>query len=405
MSSTTRLISFAAIALVMISGGAWQFRHQRGVEEADRIWRDTPVQALSGLGQTRSLSILPLVNWHAADDGLRTEAGVSYLVRTDRNSVLFDTGFNREQASPSPLEHNMAALGIALEDIDTIFLSHHHPDHSGGLGWVFDGTFSLGNTQADLSGKRIFAPIPLRYPGVEVNTTDAPAAIGAGLASIGPIRRQLALGPIDEQALAIHVENRGIVLLVGCGHQTLARILRRTRALFDVPIYGVIGDLHYPIPEGRGTLFGIDVQLRLGSGEGPLSPLTSADVDRDLALLSNLEPGIVALGGHDTSDEVIGRAAEVFGARARRVRVGEWIEVAGTDGAAAPGSARIPATLASPTTTWATSPARARQPPSHSSSAARSTVSQHFAISVPSKKPGFASVYMRNVLSHMNARN
>jgi len=59
------------------------------------------------------------------------------------------------------------------------------------------------------------------------------------------------IGRIDEQALAINVEGKGIVLVVGCGHQTLDKLLTRTAQLFGEPIYGVIGGLHYPVPRGR----------------------------------------------------------------------------------------------------------------------------------------------------------
>jgi len=75
-----------------------------------------------------------------------------------------------------------------------------------------------------------------------------PLKISEGIVSIGPIRRSLWLmGLIAEQTLAINVENKGIVLIVGCGHQKVERILKRAEDLFDIPIYGIIGGLHYPV--------------------------------------------------------------------------------------------------------------------------------------------------------------
>ena len=50
------------------------------------------------------------------------------------------------------------------------------------------------------------------------------------------------MGPVDEQALAIRVEGKGIVLIVGCGHQGLANLLTRSAQLFDEPIYGMSVD-------------------------------------------------------------------------------------------------------------------------------------------------------------------
>ena len=47
---------------------------------------------LTSIGSTRGLEILPLVDWLTASPQLRGEAGVSYLVRTDGHTVLFDVG-------------------------------------------------------------------------------------------------------------------------------------------------------------------------------------------------------------------------------------------------------------------------------------------------------------------------
>lgn len=78
----------------------------------------------------------------------------------DEHRILFDVGQNTLQESPSPLERNMEALGVA---------------------------------------------------------------------STGTIPRQLVFGWMDEQALVVHVEGRGAVLVVGCGHQTVSELLRAIR--------------------------------------------------------------------------------------------------------------------------------------------------------------------------------
>ena len=41
-----------------------------------------------------------------------TEVGLFYLVTTDQNRILFDVGQNTAQEDPSPLQQNMAALGV-----------------------------------------------------------------------------------------------------------------------------------------------------------------------------------------------------------------------------------------------------------------------------------------------------
>ena len=136
------------------------------------------------------------------------------------------------------------------------------------------------------------------------------------------------MGPVDEQALAIRVEGKGVVLIVGCGHQGLPRLLQRSAELFDEPIYGVIGGLHYPVPRGRVIRGGVDLQRRAayGLGDGP-SP---ADVQLEIDLLSTKGPQWVSLSPHDSSDEVIEAFRKTFGARYQDLRVGELQVIAGT---------------------------------------------------------------------------
>ncbi|WP_181373211.1 MBL fold metallo-hydrolase [Massilia glaciei] len=257
----------------------------------------------------------------------KTEAGASYLIKTDRNTILFDVGWNALREEPSPLQHNLRELGVALSEVDTIFLSHAHRDHTGGEDWVKANTFSLGNAQVDLRGKRVFAPVPLSYPGVAVTTIGHPAALLAGVASTGPIARKLFMGAIAEQALVINVEGKGLVVIVGCGHQTLPKLVKRLEDAFGAPLHGLVGDVYYPVPAGRLFAGGLDLQKRFASGDGFFSPITVDDINADLALLAQKKIGILALGTHDTSDEAIGYAERRFGDAFRRVSVGTPIRI------------------------------------------------------------------------------
>lgn len=282
---------------------------------------------LADFGSTQTLEIIPLVNWHSKDKSLRTEAGVSYLVKTDKHTVLFDMGWNEKDESPSPLQYNMAALGIAEASIDAIFISHAHHDHVGGLQWERGGSFSLGKTQSDLSGKQVFAPAPLSYPGTAVQTITQATALLPGIASTGGIARKLTMGRIDEQALVIHVAGKGLVVIVGCGHQTVTKLLAQIQRDFNVPIYGVVGDLHYPVPSGRRTFMGLNLQRLLASGEGITKPITLEQIQEEMDLLDRSNIQLLGLGGHDSSDEVIDLFAKRFGPRYRHVLVGNPIKL------------------------------------------------------------------------------
>jgi metal-dependent hydrolase (beta-lactamase superfamily II) len=222
----------------------------------------------------------------------------------------------------------MKQLGVTLENIDTIFMSHAHLDHSGGQQWVNKNTFSIGLEQLDLSDKDIYAAAHTTYPNSTVNIIPDATVIAPGIASLGAISRQLLLGRIEEQALVINVEGKGLVIVVGCGHQTVPKILTRAQQVFSENIYGLVGDLHYPIPEGRLNLLGINLQRYFASGEGPHIPITFETMDEELNLLKNTGLSLIALGGHDTSDEVIEHFNSNFGDSYRHVKVGDWIRVA-----------------------------------------------------------------------------
>lgn len=301
--------------------------NQKGVEKADTVFKEYKPEKIKDLGSTQTLTILPLIDFYTISPELKGEPGVSYLIKTDHNTILFDLGFNQEETDPSPIEHNMRELDITIDDFDTIVISHNHPDHVGGMDRMKQKTFSLGNEQIDLNGKRVFTPIPMTYPGLNPVCSSKPTLLGPGVSTIGNIARQLFfLGWTEEQALAFNVKDKGIVLIVGCGHQTVKKILERASSLFDEPIYGIIGGLHYPVPDGRIYKFGIDVQP-LVSTESPFNPITEEYVSADIERIKAVNPEIIGLSPHDSSDEMLDKFRTSFGSAYKEVRIGDLIIV------------------------------------------------------------------------------
>ncbi len=63
---------------------------------------------------------------------LETEHGLSILLDTGKRRVLLDTG------ASNLVVRNAQKLGVDLNTVDNIFISHGHSDHAGGLGSVLD---------------------------------------------------------------------------------------------------------------------------------------------------------------------------------------------------------------------------------------------------------------------------
>ena len=301
-------------------------RFRIGKSRAERYWKRSITRKTMNMASVKSLEILPLIDWYTQDNNLRGEAGVSYLLRSSENAILFDVGYNVKQDDPSPLLHNMKQLGITTDDFDTIFISHNHPDHVGGIKFMRQKTFSLTNYQIDLNKKRVYTPTTMTYPNLNPIYVRNPTIVAKGFATIGTIPNQLFfLGWTEEQALACHVKGKGIVLIVGCGHQTLPKILERTERLFKEPLYGLIGGLHYPVTGGRDKILGIPVEKYIGTGKVPWKPITMQEVNKNIELLQYKKPQIVALSAHDSCDVSLTAFRNAFPDAYREIRVGKSI--------------------------------------------------------------------------------
>lgn len=320
MTKTKTIVGMGGLVL-----GGLALRFWMGRRRADQVWATSRYPKLENPGAVERLTILPLIDWYTARDDLVGEAGVSYLIRADDTVVLFDLGYNVRREHPSPLLRNMTALNVDMAEVDAIFISHAHLDHLGGMAKQIKGTFDLSDQPTDFGGIPVYVPVPLSHPTAEIHLVDGPQVIAPGIASLGPIPRQLFFfGWTPEQSLAINVAGKGIVVVVGCGHSTLQRIVDRAEMLFDEPLYGIVGGLHYPVTGGRGA---IPVQRVLGTGKWPWDPINRAELAAAIAYLARRQPKLMALSPHDSCDWSLGAFREAFGPAYQEILVGQEITV------------------------------------------------------------------------------
>jgi 7,8-dihydropterin-6-yl-methyl-4-(beta-D-ribofuranosyl)aminobenzene 5'-phosphate synthase len=290
---------------------------------SDRIRLNTLTQ-FHDFGTTGHLEILPLIDWFTEDECLKGEAGVAYLIRTDQATILFDLGDNSLNEDPSPLISNMEKLGIDMEDIDFIVISHNHGDHTGGDKWSRQNTFSLTDHQIDLGNIEVYTPEEMTYPGLQPIHAAKPVKLCQGVGTSGVIPGPSFFTDIGEQALLVNVKDKGIVAICGCGHQTMEKLIQRTELLFDEPIYGILGGFHLPISTGRniGVIYRYVV-----TGHLPWDPLTREDIKDHVKLLKRTGVKIVGISAHDSCDESIAIFREAFKEEYRDIIVGRGISL------------------------------------------------------------------------------
>lgn len=281
------------------------------------------------LGTVEKLTITPIVDFYAVDETFRTEAGVSYLLEADGTALLMDVGFNAKKEHPSPFLHNLKKLGKSLENIDILFFSHLHLDHVGGMKEQRNKQFSFSDGQTTLPDIPIYAPEALmpssKNPGRKATVLSKPTKITHGIASTGVVSKYFILGETREHSLAINVKGKGLVIVVGCGHQTIETILEMAAENFDEPVYAVVGGLHFPVKNGRIMLGPLNVQGVAATENMPFKGITLKNLNNALSAIEDHDVKKIILSAHDSSDYAIEQFQNRFGNKFEKLLVGEEI--------------------------------------------------------------------------------
>lgn len=239
------------------------------------------------------------------EGGYRGDAGVSYLFRTNMGTLLFDVGFGPERPA---LAHNASKMGVTLDHVDALVISHLHPDHMGGLKASRSKCVTLPQELGVPEGQPCYLPDKAEAKGFKCELVHRPQLLAAGIASTGPLARSLFFfGLTEEQVLVAHVKGKGLVVFTGCGHPTIELIVQMVHRLSKEKIYAIGGGLHFPVTGGRGNRAGIQFQTIIGTGKPAWKKITDDDLNSTIAAVNQTSPTKVFLSGHDSCDHSIAR--------------------------------------------------------------------------------------------------
>ncbi len=218
------------------------------------------------------LSITTLSENTAGMGDFLGEWGLSVLIETDTTNILLDTG-----TSISAI-HNADTLGVDLQKIDKIVLSHGHYDHTGGLREVlrqmrkeveivahpdvWQAKYSRREGKPDRYIGIPFQREELESSGARFRLTKEPTKITeniwttgevpmvTGYETIDPflfIKHDSEFQPdlvLDDQAVIIKTP-LGLVIVLGCAHRGMINTIYYAREITGISeVLAVIGGSH-----------------------------------------------------------------------------------------------------------------------------------------------------------------
>ena len=199
---------------------------------------------------------------------LKKDWGYSALIEYGGKKILFDTGNNADW-----LKHNVEALGITLQDLDFVVLSHRHGDHTSGLSYLLSvnpevaiytpyeiagfGSPVLPGIVAAMNRHIPSLPEHMHYfdgrpqeprpsgspwPMAHFIQIEKTREVAPGFFLIPLVSHSVGTKEMHEISLAFQTPE-GLVLIVGCSHPGIENIIQEAKHL-DSRIYSMLGGFH-----------------------------------------------------------------------------------------------------------------------------------------------------------------
>lgn len=219
---------------------------------------------------------------------LTKDWGFAALVEAAGQRILFDTGNN-----PQTLASNCEALGVDLAKLDCCVISHRHGDHTSGLRHVLavnpDLTIYTPDEIYGVFGSSLFGnfyprchtlpsyfqyydgnpPATIRHgsawPGARFQWIKETTEISSGVHVVPVVSDVPGTRELRELSLAVRTA-QGIILVAGCSHPGIEKILEAARPLGE-RVSCVVGGLHLvltPEPEIRRRITSLRDEWRVG---------------------------------------------------------------------------------------------------------------------------------------------
>ena len=187
------------------------------------------------------------------DAAMKKDWGFSALVEISGKRILFDTGND-----PDIFAANIKAKNIDLTSIDFVVLSHRHSDHMAGLNYVLsvnptvkiyapkEGFGIYGSSlPSSFYRKNESLPPEMRYyggkppevmkfgtawQGANIELVDKTTEIAPGITLMALVSDAPGTKELKELSLAVNTAD-GVVLVVGCAHPGVEKIVEATTAI------------------------------------------------------------------------------------------------------------------------------------------------------------------------------